>query len=254
MNEAVLLKLKTIVERAVRPVQATISRKKKIREELLAHVTAVFEDELPRCADEARALIRVEQRFGNPNELARTLQETVPTIDRIETFFGRLYQPHARESLLRRACRYGVISVVVHLSLALPSIVLILLFMAKPAALGKAASGIAIASIAYGAISFLITLLSNGLQRALFSTPNRSLLKGGSILLISCLVPAFLPLDIAVALLPVLSVADATAIGFSILEASWPAFVLSPLALLAIAKLHSDEKRYVDEWAKLQLD
>src|SRR6185369_12049910 len=45
MNDNNLIQLMTIVERAVRPVQASTSRKRKMREELLAHVTGVFEEE-----------------------------------------------------------------------------------------------------------------------------------------------------------------------------------------------------------------
>ena len=46
MNESTLTQLQVIVERAVRPVQASISCKRKMREELLAHVSGAFEDEL----------------------------------------------------------------------------------------------------------------------------------------------------------------------------------------------------------------
>jgi hypothetical protein len=44
MNESTLTQLKIIVERAVRPVRASIARKRKMREELLAHVVGVFDD------------------------------------------------------------------------------------------------------------------------------------------------------------------------------------------------------------------
>src|SRR5437879_4622278 len=48
MNEPTLTQLKALVERAVRSVQASTSRKWKMREELLAHVTAVFDEEAAR--------------------------------------------------------------------------------------------------------------------------------------------------------------------------------------------------------------
>ena len=48
MNESSLTGLKIIVERTVRPVCASTSRKQKMREELLAHVSAVFEEESAR--------------------------------------------------------------------------------------------------------------------------------------------------------------------------------------------------------------
>ena len=48
MNESTLTRLKILVERAVRPVRASMCHKLKMREELLAHVRAVFEEEEAR--------------------------------------------------------------------------------------------------------------------------------------------------------------------------------------------------------------
>jgi hypothetical protein len=58
MNESILTQLKVIVERAVRPVRASTSRKRKMREELLAHVVGVFEEECARLGDDRAALER----------------------------------------------------------------------------------------------------------------------------------------------------------------------------------------------------
>ena len=66
MNDSTLTQLKILVERAVRPVRASSSRKRKMREELLAHVTSVFEEEVARLANEQTALEGTAQRFGNP--------------------------------------------------------------------------------------------------------------------------------------------------------------------------------------------
>ena len=52
MNDSTLTRLKVLVERAVRPVRASMSRKHKMREELLAHVSAVFEEEAARFDNE----------------------------------------------------------------------------------------------------------------------------------------------------------------------------------------------------------
>ena len=48
MTDQVTTQLMTIVERAVRPVLATKERKRGMREELLSHVTDVYDDELSR--------------------------------------------------------------------------------------------------------------------------------------------------------------------------------------------------------------
>ena len=57
MNESIQIQLKILVERTVRSVRATIGRKRKMREELMAHLTAVFEEET-KLGDERTALER----------------------------------------------------------------------------------------------------------------------------------------------------------------------------------------------------
>ena len=87
MNESTLTRLKIIVERAVRPVRASRRPKRKMREELLAHVVGVFEEEVARLGDERSALEQTALRFGNPAEVTSQLQESVPAGDRIARFF-----------------------------------------------------------------------------------------------------------------------------------------------------------------------
>jgi ATP-dependent Clp protease ATP-binding subunit ClpC len=87
MSESTLTRLKIIVERAVRPVRASIGRKRKMREELLAHVVGVFEEESAKFGDEQAALQRTALRFGNPAEVTGQLQESVPAGDSIARFF-----------------------------------------------------------------------------------------------------------------------------------------------------------------------
>ena len=70
------------VERIVRPVRAMQFRKLRMRRELLAHLQAAFDEERAAGADETTARQRAEQRLGDPSELTRTLQQTVPWIER----------------------------------------------------------------------------------------------------------------------------------------------------------------------------
>jgi hypothetical protein len=90
MNAATRTRLKIMVERAVRPVPASAARKRNMREELLAHVTAAFEEEVARAGDERAALGRTEQRFGDPGELASQLQQSVPARDFSERLMRRV--------------------------------------------------------------------------------------------------------------------------------------------------------------------
>jgi hypothetical protein len=70
------------VERAVRPVRAFACRKLRMREELLAHLTAVLDEERSRRGDERAALAAALQRFGDPAGLTRELEASVPALER----------------------------------------------------------------------------------------------------------------------------------------------------------------------------
>jgi len=105
MNDAILNQLKAIVERSVRPIRASTLRKWKMREELLAHVAAVFEEESAKLGDVRAAVEQTERRFGNPHELTRQLQESVPASDDIHCLLDKLwFQPGERNA--RRVLRY----------------------------------------------------------------------------------------------------------------------------------------------------
>jgi hypothetical protein len=103
------------VERAVRPVRASGRRKLRMREELLAHLTAVYEQERAELRDDSLALHRAVQRFGDPANLTRELQSTVPAVERIlftsadksgwEWRVIRWFMPRAGESAIRHSVR-----------------------------------------------------------------------------------------------------------------------------------------------------
>src|SRR5688500_11453532 len=103
------------VERAVRPVRASRRRKLAMRRELLAHLTASYEQELSRRGDEQAALRAALERFGAPAELTRELQAAVPWLERVlfasvsgtmrfEHFVGEVL-PRQGEAPLRHALR-----------------------------------------------------------------------------------------------------------------------------------------------------
>jgi hypothetical protein len=71
------------VERAVRPVRARPARKLKMRQELLAHLTGIYDEELARRGDPAAALAEARHRFGDPAALTRELQDSVPAAERV---------------------------------------------------------------------------------------------------------------------------------------------------------------------------
>ncbi len=104
MNDLPLNALKKIVEKAVRPVQASTLCKQTMREEMLAHLIAVFEEEAKR-GDERAPLDRTAERFGQSDELTRNLQESIPASDALHCLWEALW-PRLGESVGRRVRRY----------------------------------------------------------------------------------------------------------------------------------------------------
>jgi ClpA/ClpB-like protein len=94
-----------IVERAVRPVRASTLRKRVIREELLAHLSAIYEQEKTRLRDPAAALDAAAGRFGEPAGLARELESALPKLERFSHFVERFVSYRAPESAARFSFR-----------------------------------------------------------------------------------------------------------------------------------------------------
>ncbi len=82
--------LEVHVERAVRGVHAGPARKRRMRQELLAHLTGLVEEEKARGGDERQAIARALRRFGDPVGLSRDLQASVPRLERwLSQWFSR---------------------------------------------------------------------------------------------------------------------------------------------------------------------
>ena len=96
------------VERAVRPVRANSRCKDRMREELLTHLTGIYEEELARLGDAAAARARAFERFGNTEELTRELEESVSRAERIDFALERWFGWRAPESAARYTLRLGV--------------------------------------------------------------------------------------------------------------------------------------------------
>lgn len=87
MNE-----LNSHVERVVRPIRARPGRKARMRRELLAHLTGIYDEERASLGDDRLALAQAVRRFGDPAELTRELQATVPRVER--WLFAEASGPH----------------------------------------------------------------------------------------------------------------------------------------------------------------
>jgi ATP-dependent Clp protease ATP-binding subunit ClpC len=244
MNDALNTQLKILVERAVRPVRAGLARKKKMREELLAHVSNVFEEEF-KLGDETAALTRTRERFGPPAELTRQLQGTVPVMDRaafvIESFVGC----PSHENVWRRAARYAVMTLVLAtfcltiLMLALTSAEEWLTVARLPSVLGP---------LWMACLTFSATLLEHGMRQALFGKRGRNWPRALAVGVAAwLLVPA---------LVLVWLIALTGGFQLSVLEI-WPLLVsslLSPLALMLVVYVCLADIRYLEEWANLSIE
>jgi ATP-dependent Clp protease ATP-binding subunit ClpC len=111
--ECLLVRLRQmqIVERCVRPVRAGTKRKRRMREELLAHLTAICEEEQQgKSIDALAALDAAARRFGDPAELARELQASVPRSERIDAAIEYWLGWRAPETVLRMLLRTSLLS------------------------------------------------------------------------------------------------------------------------------------------------
>ena len=247
MNEAVRLKLKIVVERAVRPVKASLPWKMKVREELIAHLTAVYEDELLRGGDETAASIMSVKRFGDPDEISRTLQKSLPASERFASFMDALLEPRSGESWIRLTARY------VSLMIAYVAILAVLrLASSQSKRIDVEWLSILICfAVLLGGMIAVVSVLSNQLQKAWSA---RSFFQVIIVLIVSNFVPVFLPAASSMFMSPVISVSDALILAAKIVRISLPATPLGPLVVILAAKVISDGRRYREEWSNLQID
>ncbi len=126
MNDVILKELKIVVERAVRPVRATVARKRKMREELLAHLVSIFEEEA-RHGDEQAALEEAKRRFGDPRELTTQLQQAVPRWDRCRSILESMgCEPG--ESAWHLAARHFLVTLMIYTAILAVTMPMLLAF------------------------------------------------------------------------------------------------------------------------------
>jgi ATP-dependent Clp protease ATP-binding subunit ClpC len=104
----VRLALMKIVERAVRPLPAGTPTKRKMREELLAHLSAIYQEELARLGDSSAAIRSAASRFGDPAALSTELQASLPAHEQLSYLAERLFAWRAPESIVYYALRQSL--------------------------------------------------------------------------------------------------------------------------------------------------
>jgi hypothetical protein len=240
MNEASLTRLKIIVERAVRPVRASTRRKRAMREELLAHVLGVFEEETARIGDDRAALERTALRFGDPTGVTGELQATVPSGDGIR----RSWEGRPGESALRAGLRIaGVIG-----ALAMFSLGVVLLATGRDGAWPREAVITCVRSaLALPAYLFGLVFLTVWMEKALYGPAGRSWPKVALVTAGSWLFMLLLGAALTWCTGP-------TEWDYSsaVLITIWLG-VTTPVFLYGLARSSIVRRRYHEEWASLDI-
>jgi hypothetical protein len=83
MNDAIWNDLTAHISQAIESLPASLTRRQQMHEELLAHLCALYDEELQRLRDEQSAADRAKQRFGAPDHLRSELSAAVPWLERL---------------------------------------------------------------------------------------------------------------------------------------------------------------------------
>jgi hypothetical protein len=213
-----------------------------MREELLAHVVGVFEDEWAKLGDERAAVERTALRFGNPAEVTRQLQESVPARDAVR----RYWEGRPGEPAWRTAIRFSWVSGVFALVLAG--------FVLAVASFTVGSVGAWPREALFQCICAVLTIpawlsglvyLTSFMEKALYGPAGRSWLKVALVVAGSWL---FMLLLLA-------------AWSWPIWSAEWGyfAFVLAGFLIVALhacalAQSSLLRRRYQEEWGRLPID
>ncbi len=83
MNPTLDEQLRVTVERCVRPIRATHRRKDRMREELYAHLLALYEQQREVHDNDEAATTAAREQFGDPRDIRDDLQASVPRLERL---------------------------------------------------------------------------------------------------------------------------------------------------------------------------
>jgi len=253
MNEATQIELKKIVERAVRPVRAGIERKRRMRDDLLSHVVAVYEEELGRSNNEAASLAATIKRFGDPAPLTAELQASVSFVDRLPFVIGtRVFDFRPGETIRRRAFRLtmmGLAFTTVVSILALGAFFPLLMILGKPMHWSEAFRFLL---VVYGpsqcVVTFLFVPILDLLRKAMSEPKSRNRFAAAVVLVASS------------GIIPIVSFFDYWAlsqefgIALRLTMRLLPMSALTPFGLYFLAWATAREIAYRNEWQALEIE
>lgn len=240
--------LKVIVERAVRPVRTALARKRRMREELLAHVTSVFNEEFERIGEEDAALAATARRFGNPGEVAAQLEAAVSRRDQACYWIERLTRRRCGESLPRHAGRWALLITMLNVIAtsigSLPAF-----FVAENrhnlSVVLKLLPMIAVETLI---MTFVFVLLTHAMRRTMYCRRGLWILRLVAVVIACCLAP------LAVTFPFYWVVSGDVEISLALMPRSMPLVPLIPIIVMVAAWQIELERRYIDEWAALEVE
>jgi ATP-dependent Clp protease ATP-binding subunit ClpC len=248
MNDAATKALKVVVERAVRPVRATIARKRRMREELLAHLMAIFEEEYEKTGDEQAALDQARARFGDPRELSGRLQQTAPQWERLVAIADRLLDLQPGQSLWHLAGKY-VLATLAAFIVVLPLPVLSMIVRGRQGEIATTIRTLFVFALMFSVLSVPFLVAPYRIGRLLYGADSeRSLRRAVWYGLVSLAIFPALAFGTYWALTGDLA-ASLVHLRFACLFA--PA---APVFIFTMARRFVEEIRHKEEWASLEID
>jgi hypothetical protein len=118
MSDSTWQALRAHVDHLLTRIPACAKRVEQMREELLAHLLAIYDYEFAQNPDEQRALHVTLQRFGSDSDLNEELASCVPTLERV--FFSLLAR---KEHLMWRVFMIvGVLAAMIGMGFVCPAL------------------------------------------------------------------------------------------------------------------------------------
>lgn len=247
MTETYLRQLQRTVEQAVRPVRASLSCKRGMREEMLSHLLAVYEQELGRLGDEQSALLQAGKRFGDPVNLTPELQDAVPPTDRFLLLCDMLsYSPG--ESSWRWAARHTVFMLAGWLLWAI-AILPLLWLRGRLHELDLILHILAALCAIMVPFSMTMHVLPERIGRALFGAPSERSLR-------AAVVYALLALLVFPALAWIFQLLLGQDLGESLTQLRLACYFApaAPLLFMLLGRQVADESRRNREWLQVEID
>lgn len=187
MNSHSDMRLRILVENAVRPIRAGMHRKLQMREAMFARLSALFEEEAEGRSEQG-ALDRALDRFGNLSEFGAVLGKTVGVADWAGWFLERQVFPQPGEVAIRIMLRHILLSCIAFYSFALVLLALVLTPPNRSALFSGSHPDLVLAACIGSLFSIaLIVALSHGIWWAFYGTDGHRWLRRALCVVGGCL-------------------------------------------------------------------